>query len=394
MKMMQWMGLVALLVLGSAAHAALREARALPAQQQLLSGQEARLMVSWQVAAQPGHSTGAISAGAQVVDARDGSVLMSVASTLSSPGAGPFRFSEVVSISGAQVRQWWDRGVRRALLVRNFADPTGGMPVRAQVVLRLASSGLRAAREDSGGELQVQRMSLSFSDNQRVKVVPADSGDLYGKLVVAYSGNGLLQGRWQVAEPGSTEGRPIYRTLTQVRRYLSAAQQTTLQSPPLPHDRTGQYRLRFCVSNPELVPSGDASVDPGCPIEGLMVETVYEVLGRDATDSRQPLQAQPQQGVVGAQTRFSWQPVPLAVVYRLQLFALTDRQAPDGGLLGEAPGFVAGMLLPAGAVETRLSPLMRSKMTAGHEYLWRVTAHDADGRVIGRSQEWKVRYQP
>ena len=58
--------------------------------------------------------------------------------------------------------------------------------------------------------------------------------------------------------------------LTQVRRYLSAAQQTTLQSPPLPHDRTGQYRLRFCVSNPELVPSGDASVDPGCPIEGLM----------------------------------------------------------------------------------------------------------------------------
>ena len=90
MKMMQWMGLVALLVLGSAAHSALREARALPAQQQLLSGQEARLMVSWQVAAQPGHSTGAISAGAQVVDARDGSVLMSVASTLSSPGAGPF----------------------------------------------------------------------------------------------------------------------------------------------------------------------------------------------------------------------------------------------------------------------------------------------------------------
>lgn len=370
---------------------ALRAVKIQPAQRQLLASQNNPLSLAWQVVASDGYSGGVTSVQAQVVDPASGSILTSLGSRLSASGGGPFLLNEQLELPAGIVQGWYERGLRRLVLQREFVG--GASRLRGQITLNLVSSGLRAPRENRAGELLVQRLSLSFSDNQRIKVVPPGEG-LMAKVLLAYSGNGLLEGRWQVAEPGSTEGKPIYRTLTLVRSYLRDAQQSTINSPPLPSDKAGKYRVRFCVTNRELVPADALVLDAGCPLDSLTVETVYEVLG-GSDPARQPLiDAGPQDGDVGSASQFHWQPVAGAVVYQLQLFTANAQRTGESEVLGESPNFVAGMLLPASVTRSALSTLLRSKLQSGSYYLWRVTAHDQGGAMIGRSQEWRVRYQP
>lgn len=370
---------------------ALRAVQIQPAQRQLLASQNNPLALAWQVVASQGYSAGVSSTQARVIDPASGSVLTTLGGRLAAEGGGPFLLREELELPAATVQGWYERGLRRLLLQREFIG--GSSRLRGQVTLNLVASGLRAPRENQSGELLVQRLSLSFSDNQRVKVVPADT-DLLAKVLLAYSGNGLLEGRWQVAEPGSTEGKPVYRTLTLVRSYLRNAQQSSLNSPPLPTDKAGKYRVRFCVTNRELIPADALVVDAGCPLDGLTVETVYEVLGTGELRRGPLIEAGPREGAVDAASQFHWQPVAGAVVYQLQLFAADGPRGDDGAVLGESPSFVAGMLLPASVNRSALSPLLRSKLQPGQYYLWRVTAHDQGGAMIGRSQEWRVRYQP
>ncbi len=372
------------------AEAALQAVKVQPAQRQLLATQNNNFGVAWQISASAGYTGGVSSAAAQVINPATGAVLATIGGPLSRSGSGPYLLSEFLDIPESSVQAWTRSGLQRLLLVRIF---TGGTTVRGQMTLTLASSALRAPREASDGELLVQRLSLSFLDNQRIKLVQPGT-DLKAKVLLAYSGNGLLEGRWQVAEPGSTEGRPVYRTLTLVRSYLGNTQQAQLNSPVLPTEKAGKYRVRFRVSNRDQVPADDLVLDNSCPIPELTVETVYEVLGGEDPTAQVVISSGPQSGTVNAATEFHWQALPAAVVYQLQLFASSNEQAESDAMLGDSPRFVAGMLLPANTAKTQLSVLMRSKMEAGQYYLWRVTAHDQSGALIGRSREWRVRYQP
>ena len=380
-----------ILVIPAPPSGALRAVRIQPAQRQLLASQNASLQLAWQVVASDGYGAGVSSTQAQVIDPASGSVLASLGGRIGATGGGPFLLREELALPAATVQGWYDRGLRRLILQREFVG--GSSRLRGQITLNLASSGLRASRENQDGELLVQRLSLSFSDNQRIKVVPPGENVL-AKVLLAYSGNGLLEGRWQVAEPGSTEGKPVYRTLLLVRSYLRDAQQSTLNSPPLPTDKAGKYRVRFCVTNHELVPPDALLLDAGCPLDTLTVETVYEVLGAEQPERRPLMISEPREGEVTDASLFNWQPVAGAVVYQLQLFVADGPGGEDSAVLGESPSFVAGMLLPASVNRSTLSPLLRSKLQAGQYYLWRVTAHDQAGSMIGRSQEWRVRYQP
>lgn len=371
----------------------LRAVNIQPAQRQLLASQRNVLALAWQVVATDDFSGRVSSSRARIIDPASGAVLSTLGDGLSANGRTPFLLSEQLELSAAEVQGWYARGLHRLILQREFSS--GSQTLSAQVVLTLVSSGLRAPRENRDGELLVQRLSLSFLDNQRIKLVPPAT-ELKAKVLLGYSGNGLVEGRWQVAEPGSTEGRPFYRTLTLVRSQLGSAQQSTLFSPPLPTAKAGKYRLRFCVTNQDLVPADALVLDSGCPIESLTVETVYEVLGGSGPAAQLAISASPQSGVVDAATPFQWRAVDGAVVYQLQLFAigLDQQNAGEVEVLGESPSFVAGMLLPASTTKTPLSALMRNKLEPGRYYLWRVTAHDQGGALIGKSQEWRVRYQP
>lgn len=365
-----------------------------PAQRQLLPTQVNNFAVVWQVAATPDYSLGVASPAAQVINPATGAVLATVGGALSQAGGAPFMFSEFIEVPAASVEAWARSGLRRLLLVRDFnvgAIGAGGGGVRAQMVLTLASSALRAPRENNEGELLVQRLNLSFVDNQRVKVVqPAD--EVKAKVQISYSGNGQLQGRWQVAEPASTQGTPVYRTLTLVSQYLGAAQQVVLTSPLLPSNAAGKYLVRFCVTNRDMLAADQLVLDAGCPNEGLTVETLYQVLG--SAEPEAFIDASPQSGTVMTTSLFKWRAVPDSVVYQLQVFSTGPAPANTGNNLDAAPNFVAGMLLPAGVTETTWSNWLLSKLEPGQHYLWRVTAHDQNGTLIGRSREWRVRYQP
>ncbi len=393
----QWMRrlmncMLLVLLLPTAVEAALTKTNVQPGQRQLLATQNNSFGVVWQVAATPGYSSGVVSPVAQIINPSSGAVLATVGGVLSQGGSAPFVFSEFVEVPSASVQAWVDAGLRRLLLVRTFSVGAGGpSSVRAQVVLNLASSALRAPRENTDSELLVQRLNLSFLDNLRVKVVQPAT-ELKAKVQVVYSGNGQLQGRWQVAEPASTQGEPMYRTLTLVSQYLGATQQTLLTSPPLPTAVAGKYRVRFCVTNRDMVPADELVLDPGCPIEALTVETAYQVLGSDGPEAS--MASSPQSGRVTADSQFTWAAVPGAVVYQLQVFAGDAPQPVSDAAPGEPPPFIAGMLLPQGTQKTRWSSWLLNKLTAGRYYLWRVTAHDESGAVVGRSREWRVQYQP
>lgn len=384
--------LVALLLPSAAVEAALAKANVQPAQRQLLATQNNSFGVVWQVAATPGHNAGTTSPSAQVINPASGAVLATVGGVLAQGGSGPFIFSEFVDLPAASVQSWVNSGLRRLILVRTFSV-VGAAPsnVRAQVVLNIASSALRAPRENSDSELLVQRLNLSFLDNQRLKVVQPAS-ELKAKVQIVYSGNGQLQGRWQVAEPASTQGAPVYRTLILVSQYLGAAQQTVLTSPLLPTNTAGKYLLRFCVTNRDMVPADQLVLDAGCPIEALTVETAYQVLG--SAEPQASMDASPQSGAVSASSLFKWREVPGAVVYQLQVFASPSMPDSMDASANQPPLFIAGMLLPVGTHQAHWSSWLLSKLTAGEYYLWRVTAHDESGAVIGRSREWRVHFQP
>ena len=96
--------------------------------------------------------------------------------------------------------------------------------------------------------------------------------------------------------------------------------------------------------------------------------------------------------------RGCWQPLAGAHVYQLQIFALG---APDGSLPSSRqeqdsvqPRFVGGMLLKSGTTSTPLSASALDKLESGRRYLWRVTAHDDSGRMIGKSEESSFVYEP
>lgn len=376
------------------AQAVVLAGKSMPTQRQLVASQNNVLSVGWQVAVSPDHNTGVNSPAALIVNPSTGATLATVAGTLSKPGSGPFLFSETIELSEQTVRGWQQQGIRRLLLRRQFNDAMVGGGPTAQVVLTLASSGLRAQREAPSNSLALQRLDLSFSDRQRMQVVRSDE-ELRALLRLSYSGSGLLEGHWQIAEPGSTEGRSFYRTLSMVRQHLGSSQSATLNSPLLPVNRAGKYRLRFCITNQAFIPSDALVLDAGCPVEKLSAEVVYQVTGNDALGGPQMIEAGPERGEVSAATRFHWQPVAGAVIYQLQLFEQGSEQAVDGEqLLGHDNGLVAGMLLPAGDREARLSPLVLSKLKPGRQYLWRITAHDQDGALAGRSQARAIRYTP
>ncbi|AKH19132.1 hypothetical protein [Sedimenticola thiotaurini] len=279
-------------------------------------------------------------------------------------------YPESFNISASQVQSWINAGYKTIVIRRSFAD-TSGAPtpgINADVRFRLNDSGLRTTRDQS--QFAVQMMQLSFPNLSSMTVV--ESGEeLFSYLDVNYSGSGVLEGYWQLAEPGSTEANPIYRTLKLERKTLNQLQHSRLISPRLPTNKPGKYLLRFCLL--DRANSDDTNQD--CETSGKRVEVLYQVLMKSdialtmmtLTPSSQP---------INGDTLLDWSQVDGAVVYQLQVFQ------PSGDA---SPAFVTGMLIPKGSTETTLSPLVLGKLQSHQQYLWRVNALDQQGQIIGKS---------
>ena len=218
---------------------------------------------------------------------------------------------------------------------------------------------------------------------------------LRATLTVLYTGTGVLRGRWQLAEPESSDGVPVYRTLTLVNKNLLSSQRSTLHSPRLPTGRAGKYLVRFCVLL-DSIP--DLAADAQCPSVELLAMGTYQVQSRYQDTVAQIKGLSPNRQNVSPGSVFSWSSHSKAHIYQLQVFELAPTVANLPASRAESdsiePRFVTGMLLDGTTHESALSELVQSKLEKGHRYLWRVTAHDETGRMIGRSSDASFTYLP
>lgn len=279
---------------------------------------------------------------------------------------------------------WLNAGVKGIVIRRTFV--AGNNTVTADISLRLSSSSLSGMR-NAAAELDVQRMQILLDEQNRsgdsssAKVVDVDA-PLQAQLKVNYAGSGTLEGKWQVAEPGSTEGKPLYRTLAIVRQPLLRSQESQVQGPVLPTHRQGKYLVRFCVSSADqndILAGGDSA----CPDPQFTVQAAYQVLERADQVGEMSIHS-PQQQAVDKDTPFVWQAVPQAVLYKLDIFELQ----------GNEQWFITGAFLPSDKMQTTLTQLMQHKLSAGATYRWQVTAVNAEGQLLAKSQQAVFTYQP
>jgi len=212
------------------------------------------------------------------------------------------------------------------------------------------------------------------------------------KAELSYTGSGMLRGVWEIAEPSSTAGTPAFYPLTNVQKFLSQLGRVTIYSPRLPASMTGLYMVRFRITDPK----------PGfnTPVIRYFINATAGV--------RKPMPLSlitPAHGsAISGNTRFSWQGLPGARAYLLEIFnpALanpgqpaenTTEQGvgsllvPEAGISGGPP--VSGMLIPTNQVT--LSQLTRARLKSGQRYLWRVQAIGASGKIIGASPLRSIR---
>ena len=119
------------------------------------------------------------------------------------------------------------------------------------------------------------------------------------------------------------------------------------------------------------------------------MQTLYEVTTDNAPHELRGLTPDAQRVSKGA--AFRWPAVSGVTTWQLQVFTPGAPQ-PDGST--EEPRFVSGMLLPGAADQSTLSTLVRRKLASGQRYLWRVTAHDREGRLLAASEFASFTWQP
>lgn len=266
-------------------------------------------------------------------------------------------------------------------------EPPGNPVIpNPQVPPSATVQGLAQLRGLQSAQLELRRLELSFSDLKVVKFV--DQGEaLTARLLVSYSGLGVLRGRWMLAGPTTTVGTPRFRSWRSVNQQLSASQRTELLSPQLPTDTPGRYYLQFCVDG-EPQPQVEIDIDTPCR-DALISTTVgYQVF--PGIGQVPPIEGlQPTGGEVGRDTFFSWQPASKAVLYQIQI--LSERDTPavadaDSQLVSLQQDFVGGLLVPRSVTRSKLSEAVLASMKPGRHYYWRITAYDESGQLVARSQ--------
>ncbi len=235
---------------------------------------------------------------------------------------------------------------------------------------------------------------LSFDNGSSVRILPKNNA-IQARAELGYNGTGLLQAVWEIAEPATTSGTPIYRPLLQVSEYLMLGDTKTLKSPPLPSGTLGLHLVRLRVIDP-IVPFTTPA------IRYFVAEgRVGKELPPDPVGVTSPVPF----ALYAPDTLFAWESHKGTKAYQLEVYR-TDRnpatELPDlgGGDRAPKPSDVAaalhqapvtGMLVPSNQNSTTLSANARQRLVPGRAYLWRVLAISEDGTVIGQSPMREMR---
>ena len=301
-------------------------------------------------------------------------------------GAGPVTvfITEVVSVPQQLSIQAIQAGFSSISYSRTFSDSVSVGSVSANV--QIGGSG--------SAQFGISRMALEFDDGAIVRVVPLKSR-LSATANVSYVGSGSLNGYWEIADPSSTSGTPIFRQLLSVMQSFGGGDLVKVTSPVLPTEISGLHMVRLRVSAPQ--PAFEPPVlyyyvgepKPGIPLAFMPVTVMNP----------------PSQAYVDSATQFSWQPVKGARAYKIEIFANPEvaiNNLPDigGAPAAEDPQLVrralanppmAGMMVAGNQTQTTLSASTRAKLQHQHSYFWRIQAIGADGATVGEAQVREIR---
>jgi hypothetical protein len=287
--------------------------------------------------------------------------------------------TEVVRIPSSITYQANKNGQATFSYQRFFSDSDGaGNGLNGVVIINIQGT--------SSGDLNISRVELRFDTNQNIRV--AGQGEkLTAVAEINYSGIGLLDAVWEVADPASTRGEPFFVPVRILRQYLGAGRNAVLQSPPLPTSMIGTHLVRLRIKQPVTAarfPALTYHVNKQVQDAGVnLVEIRLSAPGPGARYS--------------ADTSFSWLAVEGASAYQLEIHdagtaAAFDVVAPSPETQGdsyarsrELPSPVTGILLPAEKTSTTLTAMSRQYLRSGHRYRWRVIAIGDGGAVIGES---------
>lgn len=260
-------------------------------------------------------------------------------------------------------------------------------------VITEVSLPISLAVTGSGGDLLLSRIELTFEAPAEARFASVDKDDRLRALArVRFGGSGLLQARWVVADPSSTVGRAVFRTLQIVRRNLPTSGEVEILSPPLPTGEQGIYELRFEVDDPEIE-------SPPRLLYQVRLKTEPEVSPDAATIS---LLSPGPRGPLDEDASISWSAVPGAVAYKVVfLESLADETADleeraRYGELPDDPGVtrpgetVAGFYLPGDTTETLVPGTSMTRLARNTRYYVQVLSWGPDGVILGRSEPQEV----
>jgi hypothetical protein len=288
-----------------------------------------------------------------------------------------FFFPESVIAPQGLVTEAMNRGFTTIAYVRRFSECITCGIVTISVTLNITSSATAG--------FSISRQSMRFGDNTIVKLLNKKEA-LKAKAVIDYLGSGQLEAEWEVADPSTAGGVPIFRRFRTVRKYLLFGDKATFVSPILPTTIAGAYMVRMRITSPAAgfnspviryyVGSKGAQIAPPLPMRvGSPVDRVW----------------------FNENTRFRWEPVKGTTYYRLEIYNKPQETDIAGSLpnLGDSQtskkpirlqgGPVAGMMLPSNTWQTGLSASAQARLLGGHWYYWRIVAIGKDGKIVGLS---------
>ncbi len=278
------------------------------------------------------------------------------------------------------------------ILSRTFDDGAGGAPPDTGTATLIPSG--------PGSEpLSVSRLDLRFDDQTRVKVTPKGSR-LRAIAELNTTGQGVIQGAWEIALAPTTRGAAVFRPLSIVRQPVAGRRRVVITSPPLPTGFEGTNIVRLRITDPATAfdePEIQYFITPESPLP--------EDVEPDLMLITSPSPGTP----LTLTTRFAWRAVPGAHLYKIEIFdapptpgeVLAEEQtlppAAFGPVVdtestaGQRP--LTGVVVPGTQTEIRLKDFSLARLPADRRYQWSVKAVDQNGAVLGISPPREI-YKP
>ncbi len=272
-------------------------------------------------------------------------------------------------------------GLTSIYFIRSFFDnpcaPTASCPYGTNA----SSVRINLVAPNPNAALALSRVALRFSDNTSVKVIQPNTS-LMALADISYTGSGLLNAMWEIAEPVSTLGQPVFVPIQPVRQFLVAGGRVYLQTPPLPTQQQGLHVVRLTINQPIpgfTLPILQYAVNPDGDVAGALVLPPVRI------------NSPPDNALLARDTQFNWQAVKGARAYQLELFLpeQSGLKPDDAAITKHTPA--TGVMVPAKKNTLSLGELSRNKLRPNTTYYWRILAIGDGGQILSASALREIR---